>query len=208
MKSPKPLHHQGPARLALVGISASVLLNIGNGAQAHHLNELLNLQASPSLGLLTGLVHPLIDPDHLLFLLALSLVGLSQPRRWLLGLMAVAMAGSILGLYLQDSPGWAATISFSLVIEALVLLKRLPRAFLLPAFALHGCLLTSSVVGGGTVPVLAFIAGLMISQGAMLYLSLTRLSRLSANLAEWVKQILAIGLLACGLVWSYASLMS
>jgi len=209
LKNLNPRRLQGPGPLALLGlISTSLLVLFSNQVHAHHLTVQLNLQPSPSLGLLTGLLHPLIDPDHLLFLLALSLVGLRQPLPWLVALLAVATAGSMVGLCLQDSPDWLATISFTLVIEALVLLKWLPRAFLLPAFALHGCLLSSSVVGWSNVSISAFIIGLMFSQAGMLFISLTLLSRLSANLAEWVKQLLAIGLLACGLVWTYASLVT
>ncbi len=55
-------------------------------------------------GLLSGLAHPLLGPDHLLFLLALSLVGLGQRSRWMLALLATGLAGSLLGWPCRGSP--------------------------------------------------------------------------------------------------------
>jgi len=44
-------------------------------ASAHHLMELFHLnKVTPLAGLLSGIGHPLLGPDHLLFLLALGLV--------------------------------------------------------------------------------------------------------------------------------------
>ena len=45
-------------------------------------------------GLISGLGYPLLAPDHLLFLLALGLVGFSRPRRSLLPMLIVGLGGS------------------------------------------------------------------------------------------------------------------
>ena len=33
-------------------------------------------------GLLSGIGHPLLGPDHLLFLLAIAFIGLKRPLAW------------------------------------------------------------------------------------------------------------------------------
>ena len=35
---------------------------------------------TPLQGLLSGIGHPLLGPDHLLFLLAIAFIGLARPR--------------------------------------------------------------------------------------------------------------------------------
>ena len=35
-------------------------------------------------GLLSGIGHPLLGPDHLLFLLAIAFIGLKRPLAWVL----------------------------------------------------------------------------------------------------------------------------
>lgn len=70
--------------------------------------------------------HPLLGPDHLLFLLALGLVGLRQSGRWLIGLLATGLAASGLGLLLPGLPGAETLVALSLVLVGLVLLNRAP----------------------------------------------------------------------------------
>jgi hydrogenase/urease accessory protein HupE len=73
-----------------IGVAALSLLAAAP-ASAHHLMEAFQLTPSPLSGLLSGLGHPLLGPDHLLFLLALGLVGLQRPTRWVLGLLAILL---------------------------------------------------------------------------------------------------------------------
>ena len=77
----------------LPGSAAGLLLLLAAApASAHHLMELFHQQQpTPLAGLLSGLGHPLLGPDHLLFLLALALVGLQRSSRWMLGLLAVGL---------------------------------------------------------------------------------------------------------------------
>ena len=97
----------GPSKLALLLlplIPASLLL-LAPAAQAHHLMDLLHLQPTPLTGLLSGLAHPVLGPDHLVFLLALSLVGLGHRSAWMLALLLIGLAGSLLGLVVPGLPG-------------------------------------------------------------------------------------------------------
>jgi len=139
-------------------------------------------EPTPLAGLLSGVGHPLLGPDHLLFLLALGLVGLRQSGRWLIGLLATGLAASGLGLLLPGLPGAETLVALSLVLVGLVLLDRAPRWTLLPAFALHGYVLSASVLGWETTPVATYLLGLLISQGALLLLAL---QAVRAAAARW-----------------------
>jgi urease accessory protein len=116
-------------------------------AQAHHLMELTHLAPSPLTGFLSGLAHPILGPDHLLFLCALSLVGLKRRAPWMLALLATGLLGSVVGLVRPGLPFAEAAVAFSLVVVGLLWLKPWPKTLLLPAIALHGYVLSDTVLG-------------------------------------------------------------
>jgi len=176
-------------------------------AQAHHLIHLLHLKPTPLTGLLSGLAHPVLGPDHLLFLLALSLVGLRQRATWMLGLLAVGLGGSVLGLALPGLPLAEALVSFSLVVVALVLLGRLDRRLLLPAFALHGYVLSAAVLGWNSAPIGLYLVGLLLSQGALLLFALGVLRHTAASISATTLRTLAAVLLGCGAAWTWSALV-
>lgn len=175
-------------------------------AWAHHVADLGALQPTVLNGVLSGLAHPVLGPDHLLFLLALSLVGLQRRLRWALLLLVVGLLGSAAGLIWPGLPGAETLVAATLVVEALVLLHRLPSLMLLPAMALHGYVLSGPVFGWTSMPLTAYGAGLLVSQGTLLLVSLVVLrpavSRLSATAQRW----LALALIACGGTWALAGL--
>ena len=176
-------------------------------AQAHHLMHLLHLKPTPLTGLLSGLAHPVLGPDHLLFLLALSLVGLRQRASWMLGLLAVGLGGSVLGLALPGLPLAEPLVSFSLVVVALVLLGRLDRRLLLPAFALHGYVLSAAVLGWNPAPIGLYLVGLLLSQGALLLFALGALRHTAASFSVTTLRTLAAVLLGCGAAWTWSALV-
>lgn len=195
-----------PATLALLSMLGCGLL-LAAPASAHHASELLQLPPTRLSGLLSGLAHPILGPDHLLFLLALSLVGLRRRALWMLALLAVSLGGSLLGLAWPGLP-WAEGLgSFTLVLLALVLMTRLPIGLLLPAFALHGYLLSASVIGWNQAPLSFYLLGLLLSQGGLLLLSLTLLRRAGASLTSTRRQWLAAALLGVGAAWTWSALV-
>ena len=167
LASPRPLRQAAVAALAL--------LLIASPAFAHHP---FGMGDSGALtvwqGLLSGLGHPLLGPDHLLFLLALGFVGLQRPLRWVLPLLAIGLGGSLLSQFipLPDSVApWAeALVSLSLAVEGLIALSMAPAAWLLPLFGLHGFLLGSTIVGAEPSPLLSYFLGLLLAQGSLLLL--------------------------------------
>ena len=130
--------------------------------------EVFKLGPGPMAGLLSGVMHPLLGPDHLLFLLALGLVGLQQQRRWLIGLLLTGLAAAGLGIWLPGFPAAEPLVALSLTAVGLVLLDRLPRWVLFPAIALHGYVLSASVIGWEPTPLLFYFIGLALGQGLLL----------------------------------------
>jgi urease accessory protein len=193
--------------LAAVAALLAPLVLIAPAAQAHHLIELLSLPATPLAGLLSGLAHPLLGPDHLLFLAALSLVGLRQRLVWTLALLAVGLGGSVLGLLLPGIPGAEALVALTLIAVALVLAGRWPRWLLLPAFACHGYVLSAAVLGWNAAPVGTYLIGLLISQGLLLAASLTLLRRGAAHLTPAARRAVAAALVGGGAAWTWSALI-
>ena len=200
-----------PGRRALA-VAAALLLPVGlaflpEAAQAHHLMDLLQLKPSPLSGLLSGLAHPELGPDHHLFQRALSLVGLRHRAGWMLALLATGLAGSGLGLVLPGLPAAEALVSFSLVVVALILLAGWDRRLLLPAIALHGYVLSGMVLGWNAAPIAAYLSGLLISQGALLLVALGVLRQSAAACSTSTRSTLAAVLLGLGAAWTWSALV-
>jgi urease accessory protein len=187
-----------PFLLVLAGaIGASLLMPLP--AQAHHFMELNQLQPTVLNGLLSGLAHPLIGPDHLLFLLALSLLGLRHSGRWMLALLAVGLGGAGLGLLWPGLPGAEVLVAATLTLEALVLLGWLPLAVIVPAMALHGYVLSDAVLGWTAMPIGSYLIGLLVSQGLLLLLALQALRPLAERLSPTARRLGAFALAALSL---------
>ena len=187
--------------------AAALLLSAGP-ALAHHPMEPLGLQPSAISGLLSGLAHPLLGPDHLLFLLALALVGLQRSMRWTLGLLVVGLTSSAVGLWLPGLPAAEALVSLSLVLEGLVIAGRLPTLTLIPAFALHGYVLSASVIGWESTPIAFYFLGLLLSQALLLTASLVALRRLAVDLQPATKIALAGVLVGIGAAFTWTALVA
>ncbi|SBO42312.1 HupE/UreJ family protein [Cyanobium sp. NIES-981] len=162
--------------------AAGAALSLGLPARAHHLLDVNALQPTPLNGLVSGLLHPVIGPDHLLFLLALSLVGLQRRGLWMLTLLAVGMLGSLAGLLAPGLPGAELIVAGTLAVVALVLWRWLPTTVLLPCMGVHGYVLSGSVLGWTAMPIGFYAAGLLLSQAALLVFALALLRRLTARI--------------------------
>ncbi|QPN66184.1 HupE/UreJ family protein [Synechococcus sp. CBW1006] len=208
-ESVAPVRRLRSSLLPLCGLPILLLagLLLSGPAQAHHAMELMGLKPTPIHGLISGLAHPLLGPDHLLFLLALSLVGLQQRATWMVALLATGLGGSALGLALPNLPGAEAAVAFTLTLVGLVLLDRLPRWVLVPAFALHGYVLSDAVLGWTAGPTGSYLIGLMLSQMALLLVSLWAMRRAAASLTPTRQRLIAAGLIGCGGAWAWSSLV-
>ena len=162
-------------RVGLMTTMGLVVVSLFTPAYAHHpfgMGDSTNLTAWQ--GLLSGIGHPLLGPDHLLFLLAIAFIGLRQPRAWVIPLLVVGLGGSVLSQFipLPDAIApWAeALVSLSLAAEGLIALTVASNTWLLPLIGIHGFLLGSTIVGAEPTPLLTYLLGLLIGQGALLLL--------------------------------------
>ena len=161
--------------------------------------------------MISGIGHPLLGPDHLLFLLAIALVGLRQPRRWVLPLLALGLGGSLLS-QLVPLPSALETaaeacVSLTLVLEGLVILGRLPVWLLLPAISLHGYLLGGAVIGAEPAPLFAYGLGLLIGQGVLLLAVTGVSSRLLEGVGSNGRQIAAGVWIGIGAAFTWSLLV-
>ncbi len=199
-----PSGASGRASLPLLLLLPLALLPLtAEPASAHHLMGLFKLKEGPLAGLLSGLGHPLLGPDHLLFLLALGLVGLQQPRRWVLGLLAIGLGGSGLGLLLPQLPGAELLVALSLVAMGLVVVGHWPRWVLLPAIAMHGYVLSDSVIGWEPTPIAFYLLGLLLSQGALLLAASTLVRSWASGLTPARLRLVAGMLIGIGATFAW-----
>jgi urease accessory protein len=96
----------------------------------------------------------------------------------------------------------------SLVAVALVLLQRLPAVVLLPAFALHGYVLSGSVIGWEATPISFYLLGLLLSQALLLAASLTLVRRWAAKLSAANLRLVAGLLMGVGLAFAWTTLVA
>ena len=160
--------------LRLAAFLAVVYLAAVSPASAHHMMD-GDLPSTFTQGLLSGLGHPVIGPDHLAFLIAVGVAvgvgGLS------LALPIVFVAASALGVWLHvlefNLPGVELIVAASVVlIGVLVALGReLPLVAWAALFGLagiaHGYAYGESIVGAEPAPLWAYLIGLVIIQSAL-----------------------------------------
>lgn len=182
-------------------------------ALAHHpFGMAEGLQISPWMGLVSGIGHPLLGPDHLLFLLAIGFVGLQRPRAWVIPLLAAALLGSAIGqgLPLAESvaPYAEALVSLTLVLAGLVALGKVSPAVLVPAMGLHGYLLGGTIVGAEPTPLLTYHLGLLISQGALLLVVTAGSRELLAAIGNNGRKLLAGIWIGIGAAFAWTMVMA
>lgn len=199
-------------RPLLPGLLTAVVLLGAAPAMAHHLMGFFPVAPGPLSGFVSGLMHPLLGPDHLLFLLAIGAAsfGRRRPLAWSVGLLATGLFGSALGLLWPGLPLADVWVALSLVLLGLVITGRAAPALLLPAFALHGYALSGSVIGWEATPVAFYLVGLLVSQGMLLSLSLGQLRRwCDARGAEAAGGSLLLSglLIGSGLAFAWTSLV-
>ena len=198
------LSHVAP--LVLVGV-----LLAATPGWAHHPFEGVEPQDfSLVQGLVSGLGHPLLGTDHLVFLLAIVVMAVLTTRRWVLPLLASGLAGSGLAVLVGATPepglGLALelVVSLSLVAAGLVHGGWLPAWVLLPLMGVHGFLLGEPVIGAEPTPLVAYGLGLLLSQGALLLVATALLARARGILALLQRLRLATTalLVAMGVIWT------
>ncbi len=183
-----------------------------NPVLAHHpfgMGESSDLSAWQALA--SGIGHPLLGPDHLLFMLGITLVGLKKTKKWIIPLLVVGLSGSAF-VQLQPLPDvlvtWAeALVSLSLVIEGLIVLNFVNSQWLLPMFAFHGYLLGNTIVGAEPTPLIGYGLGLLLSQGLLLLLITAVSEKLFDSVSVSRRNIFAGIWIGLGVAFSWVALI-
>ncbi len=207
MNLPSLAKRRGVLPIALLAVCALPLL-LAAPASAHHLMDLTGMKPGVVSGLLSGLAHPILGPDHLLFLLAIGLVGIVQPFRWVLALLTCGLVGNALGLALPGFPWIEPLVALSVALTGLVLARRLPPAVLVPAFLLHGYALSGAVLGWEPTPIAFYLVGLLVSQSLLLLVALTAVRRWRQNASSGAVNITAGLLMGIGLAFTWSALVA
>jgi urease accessory protein len=153
-------------------------LGLSVPAVAHHAMD-GRLPATFTEGLTSGLLHPVIGPDHFLGIVAVGLLSLGVSRgEWLaVAFVAASVLGTGLHLGSFDVPAAETLVAGSVIVfGTLVLALRSPahRAWLgrllpvaLGAGTLHGYAYGESIVGAGASPLFAYLVGFCAAQAGV-----------------------------------------
>ena len=154
---------------------AAVLLGAGaSAAHAHHPMDYAT-PATALEGLLSGLGHPVIGLDHLLFVVGAGVLAARRPDAFLLPLAFVVASGFAVASRAAGAPWdmgefW---IAGSLIALGAVMLaprnpgRGLVTGVFLVAGALHGYALAKAIVGAERTPLYAYVVGLTVIQCAI-----------------------------------------
>jgi urease accessory protein len=146
-------------------------------------------------GFASGIGHPVIGLDHLAFLLAAGVLAAALPRgdafRAMAGFLAAGMAGVALHLAGIGFGATEALVAASVLMVGLALLvaKRVSAPALLMSFALaglfHGHAFAEAVIGAEATPIIAYLAGLAVIQGALMLGAIALAQQ--ATCARWLR---------------------
>jgi urease accessory protein len=168
-------------------LGASFFVCLATPAVAHHPTG-GRIPATFLEGLVSGLAHPMLGPDHFLAIMAVGLLSLGLARGGWLAAMFVAsgLLGTGLHLARLDVPAAEVLIAGTVVLFGmLVLASRAPQrratlAWLAPiaisAGTLHGYAYGESIVGAGASPLVAYLLGFCVIQ-TCLVLAVRRCAR-------------------------------
>jgi len=147
-------------------------------------------------GFVSGLAHPVIGVDHLVFVIAVGLLAVACGRRYSLPLafIAATAVGAMLAVTGANVPLVELAVAISLVVAGGLLISggRVSAQALVTLFGLagvfHGLAYGSSIVGAEPTPLLAYLAGFSLVQyavavGAGLLATATRRAARSPALA-------------------------
>ena len=163
------LHPLGAACLSL-----SALLVSSGTALAHHAMD-YQMPQTFAQGLLSGLGHPIIGPDHLAFVLAAGLIGTMSARGYLLPLAFVAatLAGCAVHLAAWNLPVVEPVVSGTVILGGALLALhkamdvRALAGFMALAGLFHGYAYGETIVGAETTPLAAYLIGFAVVQAAI-----------------------------------------
>lgn len=147
------------------------LATLASPALAHHAMD-GNIPRTVMEGFLSGLAHPLIGVDHIVFIIAIGLLATTRKQGlWLpITFVITAMLGT--GMHLQgfSLPGNELLVASSILVFGLLLAREISLNTIailgLSAFAglCHGYAYGESIIGAQTTALVAYLAGFSLIQ--------------------------------------------
>jgi urease accessory protein len=136
-------------------------------------------------GLLSGLGHPIIGPDHLVAVIAVGCLAALHRRGVLLavGYVLAMVIGVVLHVRGTTVPAAEAMVALSLLLLGALMIWRQPMstgvvtALFLVTGLVHGYALGESIVGAEPAPLASYFAGLAVIQ-SLIVLVAFRLARM------------------------------
>jgi urease accessory protein len=178
-------------------------------AHAHHLMDYA-MPVTALDGFLSGLGHPLIGVDHLLFIAGAGILAAPLRRGFLLPLVFV-VASMVAAAARVSGVDWGMAesgIALSLIaLGGLMLAARDPKrswvaGLFLASGALHGYALAESIVGAERTPLLAYFAGLTVIQCAVALAAWAATAWLAAHRPQLpVQRLVGAAIGAAGLIF-------
>lgn len=154
-----------------ISIIISVLLGIVIPAYAHHASG-GKISASFLEGFLSGLAHPVIGLDHLVFVISIGLLASTIGQGyWIpLSFISTALVGTGLHLTLINMPMIEVFISASVIVFGILLakLEKINIAIIVVlagvAGLFHGYAYGEAIIGAAAVPLAAYLLGFTLTQ--------------------------------------------
>jgi len=192
-----------PFRLGILATLPSLL--IAAPASAHHVMG-GRMPATFTEGLLSGLGHPVIGPDHLAFLLAVGVIvgagGLN------LALAAVFVATMAFGVAIHVAgvtlPAVEIIVALSVLLAGILIVRgrALPVAAWATLFAaaglLHGYAFGESIAGAEATPLDAYLLGLVAVQTVLIMGVAVVVRRMAASLSELMPRLIGAVIIGIG----------
>lgn len=194
----------------LAVISGSLLL-FAHPAMAHHAMG-GRMPSNFFEGFMTGMAHPLIGPDHFVFIVSVGLLAAIKRQGILISIAFVlsAMLGTGLHLGGLNLPGVELFVSGSILLSGILLvMKDSPKTTVVVALAavagvFHGYAYGEAIFGAEMTPLLAYLIGFSIIQlivaASAFWISKTFLQR-----SQQHPSLRSAGLVICGIGLAFLS---
>jgi urease accessory protein len=191
-------------RIRAASMLVLTLLSAGPAAAHHPMGGIT--PATLMEGLLSGIGHPIIGPDHFAFLIAIGVLTSVASLRLFMPLIFVAGSAVGVGVHLLgvNVPGAELVIAASVVLIGAVLAfgRAVPPTATILLLSLaglfHGYAYGEAVIGAESGPVWAYLAGLAIIQSVVALVVVLAVQRLKGGSATWVPRVTGMAVAATG----------
>ena len=201
-------------RLLYRAVLIGILSLFATSAFAHHVMG-GKTPATFAEGLLSGIGHPIIGPDHLAFLLAIGIaVGVGGLN---LALPALFVIASAIGVMLHvdgiNLPGAEIIVACSVLIAGFLIARG--RALAVWCWAalfsvgglFHGYAFGESIFGAETSPLHAYLLGLVLIQSALTIATAVFVRWRGAHVSELASRLAGAAIIGVGLTALFGQLI-